>query len=153
VTKEEDAAKERTMGNKHIVPYALYCAKAFVSPMFADRTGFDQADLNLFFDALPHLFRDDASAARAEMCVRAVYDFEHIGTQGAQNAVQNRREQQLGCEHAHKLFAKIGFTRKANERTFPAGFDDYTVVDEWQGKENELLKKGVKLNRIVNPLA
>jgi CRISPR-associated protein Csd2 len=75
VTKEDDAAKERTMGNKHIVPYALYCAKAFVSPMFADRTRFDDSDLQLFFDALKHLFRDDPSAARAEMCVRAVYDF------------------------------------------------------------------------------
>jgi CRISPR-associated protein Csd2 len=32
VTKEEDKAKERTMGNKHIVPYALYAAKGYVSP-------------------------------------------------------------------------------------------------------------------------
>ncbi len=151
VTKEEDAAKERTMGNKHIVPYGLYCAKAYISPMFADRTGFDQVDLDLFFDALKHLFRDDASAARAEMCVRAVYDFEHVGTQGEKNAAQNRREQQLGCEHAHKLFAKVGFKRKPGERTFPAGFDDYEPLDEWRGKEDGLLKKGVKLNRLVDP--
>ena len=49
-------AKERTMGNKHIVPYALYCAKVFVSPMFSDHTGFDDVDLRLLFDALKHLF-------------------------------------------------------------------------------------------------
>src|SRR6185369_8847153 len=36
VTKEEDAKKERTMGNKHIVPYALYAAKGYVSPAFAE---------------------------------------------------------------------------------------------------------------------
>ena len=35
VTKPEDEKKERTMGNKHIVPYALYVAKAYVSPVFA----------------------------------------------------------------------------------------------------------------------
>ena len=152
VTKEEDAAKERTMGNKHIVPYGLYCAKVFVSPLFADRTGFDDADLKLFFDALVHLFRDDGSAARPEMCVRSVYDFEHVGTQSnGKNEAQNRREQQLGCEHAHKLFGKVGFKRKPGERTFPAGFDDYTPIDEWRGKEDDLLKKGVKLIRLVDP--
>ncbi len=152
VTKEEDAAKERTMGNKHIVPYALYCAKAFISPMFAERTGFDDTDLKLFFDALKHLFRDDSSAARAEMCVRAVYDFEHIGTQGDTNITQNRREQQLGCEHAHKLFEKVRFERRSNEQTFPAAFTDYELIDGWREKEDELLKKGVKLTRLVNPL-
>ena len=31
VTKEADAKKERTMGNKHIVPYALYVAKGGTS--------------------------------------------------------------------------------------------------------------------------
>ena len=40
VTKESDKDKERTMGNKHIVPYALYAAKGYVSPAFAERTGF-----------------------------------------------------------------------------------------------------------------
>ncbi len=154
VTKEEDAAKERTMGNKHIVSYALYRAKAFVSPMFADRTGFDDADLRVFFDALAHLFRDDSSAARAEMIVRAVYDFNHIGTQGESNAAQNRREQQLGCEHAHKLFEKVSFKWKsadsANRRSYPAGFGEYELIDGWRGQETELLKKGVELNRIVD---
>jgi CRISPR-associated protein Csd2 len=154
VTKEEDAAKERTMGNKHIVPYGLYCAKAYVSPIFAERTGFDDTDLKLFFDAIAHLFRDDASAARPEMCIRAVYDFEHVGTQGENNVAQNRREQQLGCEHAHRLFEKVGFlwTKEAeSRRSFPAGFEDYEPIDCWRGKEGALLNKGVKLIRIVDP--
>ena len=57
------------MGNKHIVPYALYVAKAFVSPVFAKRTGFTDEDLELFFEALQHMFDHDQSAARAEMTV------------------------------------------------------------------------------------
>jgi CRISPR-associated protein Csd2 len=154
VTNEKDAAKERTMGNKHIVPYALYCAKVFVSPMFAHRTGFDDADLQLFFDALKHLFRDDSTAARAEMSVRAVYDFEHVGTQGENNVAQNRREQQLGCEHAYKLFEKVTFKWKtgaaATGRTFPAEFSEYDPIDGWRGHEDDLLKKGVKLTRVVD---
>jgi CRISPR-associated protein Csd2 len=152
VTKEEDAAKERTMGNKHIVPYGLYRTKVFISPLFADKTGFDDADLKLFFDALKHLFRDDAAAGRAEMCVRAVYDFEHVGTQGEKNAAQNRREQQLGCEHAHRLFEKVVFTRHPDGRSFPSAFGDYELADGWRGREAELLKRGVRLNRLVDPL-
>jgi len=159
VTKEEDAAKERTMGNKHIVPYALYVAKAFISPIFAERTGFDETDLTLFFEALKHLFSNDQSAARAEMNVRAIYDFEHVGTQNGNSAHQNRREAMLGCAHAHKLFEKVTFKRKtdANGRTFPASFDDYTPIDDWRDKQSEDGRlnqfPGVKLNRILDPLA
>jgi len=158
VTKEEDASKERTMGNKHIVPYGLYMAKAFISPIFAARTGFDDADLKLFFDALGHLFSNDQSAARADMNVRAVYDFEHVGTQEGANASQNGREAMLGCAHAHKLFAGVSFKRKAAEKvghTFPTCFEDYEVRDDWKGKEdkNGHVLPGVNLNRIVDPLA
>jgi CRISPR-associated protein Csd2 len=155
VTKVEDTAKERTMGNKHIVPYGLYCAKAFVSPMFAERTGFDDADLQLFFDAIAHMFRDDPSAARAEMNVHLIYDFEHVGTQSENNAAQKRREQQLGCKHAHKLFEEVSFTwekgEATNGRTFPAEFGEYTLIDKWRNREADLLKQGVKLNRLVDP--
>ena len=155
VTKEVDAEKERTMGNKHIVPYGLYCAKAFVSPIFAEKTGFDDADLAVFFEALRHLFSNDQSAARAEMCVRAVYDFEHVGKDDKNP--QNRREQQLGCAHAHKLFEKVGFKRKAAAgtagTTFPAGFGDYEAFDLFRGKEDAKghVVPGVKLNRVVSP--
>lgn len=156
VTKEEDAAKERTMGNKHIVPYALYAAKAYISPIFAERTGFDDADLKLFFEALGHLFSNDQSAARAEMNVRAVYDFAHVGTQDGASAGQNRREAMLGCAHAHKLFAGITFQRKAaavNGHSFPTCFEDYALHDAWRGKEDARghIVPGVKLTRIVDP--
>lgn len=154
VTKEEDAKKERTMGHKHIVPYALYLAKAFVSPMFADRTGFDENDLKVFFEALTHLFTNDQSAARAEMTVRAVYDFEHVGTQGDANAAQNRREQQLGCAHAHKLFDSVPINRRKTDRetTFPTGFGDYEfATDGWSGDGMHPKFPGVILHRLVDP--
>ena len=80
VTKEEDKNRERTMGNKYIVPYALYVAKIYVSPAFAKKTGFTDEDLALFLKALEWMFSPDPSAARAEMAVRGIYDFEHVGT-------------------------------------------------------------------------
>ena len=154
VTEEKKAESERTMGHKHIVPYGLYVAKAFVSPLFADKTGFDGDDLKILFESLTHLFGNDQSAARAEMTVRAVYAFEHVGTQPPQNAGQNRREQQLGCAHAHKLFGTVGVRRTTHGPTFPTGFGDYTIaLDGWDAAGANPTFPGVKLNRLVDPLA
>jgi CRISPR-associated protein Csd2 len=146
VTKEEDAKKERTMGNKHIVPYALYVAKGYVSPAFAKNTGFTNADLGLLFEALLHMFENDRSAARGEMIVRGLYDFEHVGTQHENNAAQNRRESLLGCAHAHKLFEGITVSLSdealAAGKEFPESFMDYKVDNTWAKKD---LPLGVKL--------
>ncbi len=146
VTKEEDKAKERTMGNKHIVPYALYAAKGYVSPAFAERTQFTQADLDLLFEALLHMFEHDHSAARGEMVVRGLYDFEHVGTQHENNAEQNKREARLGCAHAHKLFEgiKVELTDEATLKGFPESFADYRVICEWDDKP---LPAGVRLHK------
>jgi CRISPR-associated protein Csd2 len=147
VTKEEDAKKERTMGNKHIVPYALYAAKGYVSPAFAERTGFTDADLELLFQALLNMFEHDRSAARGEMIVRGLYDFEHVGTQHPNNAAQNRSEARLGCAHAHKLLEGIkvdlSAEAKAAGKTFPESFADYVVKCDWTEAN---LPKGIKLN-------
>lgn len=143
VTKEEDRAKERTMGNKHIVPYGLYMAKGYVSPAFAERTGFTNADLNLLFEALLNMFEHDRSAARGEMVVRGLYDFEHVGTQGGSNAEQNKREARVGCAHAHKLFEGIKANLK-DGKEMPESFDDYEVSCTWDDQE---LPRGVKLHK------
>jgi CRISPR-associated protein Csd2 len=147
VTKEEDAKKERTMGNKHIVPYALYAAKGYVSPAFAERTGFTEADLELLFQALLNMFEHDRSAARGEMIVRGLFDFEHVGTQHPNNAEQNKKEARLGCYHAHKLIEGIKVDLKpevkAAGKTFPESFADYEVKCEWT---EENLPKGIRLH-------
>ena len=154
VTKVEDVTKERTMGNKHIVPYAVYVAKAFVSPVFAERTGFTDEDLELFFEALQHMFDHDQSAARAEMSVRGIYDFEHVGTQAESNAAQNVREAKLGCAHAWKLFDSVKIQLK-DGKEYPESFADYTVTDDWTGDgqvaSHSPVINGVRLNRRIDP--
>lgn len=133
-------------GRKHIVPYALYVAKGYVSPAFAERTGFTQADLDVLFEALTLMFRNDPSAARAEMVLRGLYDFEHVGTQHENNAEQNKREARLGCAHAHKLFEgiEVELTEEAKAKGFPESFADYQVTCGWT-KDN--LPKGVRLHK------
>jgi CRISPR-associated protein Csd2 len=139
---DRGSGENRTMGRKHIVPYALYAAKCYVSPAFAERTHFTQDDLDLLFEALNDMFTHDRSAARGEMVVRGIYDFEHVGSQHPNNAEQNKREARLGCYHAHKLFdgIKVGLS---DGKDFPESFSDYEVDCTWTG---ENLPKGVNLN-------
>ena len=146
------------MGNKYIVPYALYVAKAYVSPAFAEKTGFTDEDLEVFFKALEWMFSPDPSAARAEMAVRGIYDFEHVGTHAdATDDVQKRqnlKEAKLGCAHAHKLFEGVKIALKPGKER-PSSFCDYDVDNTWteeilpedklpKGKNN--LPKGVVLH-------
>jgi CRISPR-associated protein Csd2 len=93
-TKEDDTKDDnRTMGRKHIVPYALYRAHGFVSAKLAERTGFDEADLELLFQALEQMFDHDRSAARGEMATRKLIIFRHACA--------------LGNAPAHALFDRV----------------------------------------------
>jgi CRISPR-associated protein Csd2 len=144
---EDDIAKSIVaqtgiQGRKHFVPYALYAAKCYISPPFAEKTGFSENDLSLFFEALNEMFTHDRSASRGEMVVRGIYDFEHVGTQHSSNAAQNQREARLGCYHAHKLFERIQVALKP-DKAFPESFEDYKVDCRW---DDETLPLGVVLH-------
>ena len=65
VTKEEDAEKERTMGRKQYIPYGLYRVEGFVSASLAEKTGFSQEDLDLFFSALMNMFEHESKLGNA----------------------------------------------------------------------------------------
>jgi CRISPR-associated protein Csd2 len=138
-----DESKERTMGSKFVVPYGLYAAKIYVSPAFAERTGFTNHDLDVLFEALGNMFEHDRSASRGEMIVRGIYDFEHVGTQHENNAEANKREARLGCCHAHKLFEGID-VKLIEGKELPESFKDYEVNCSWT---DENLPKGVKLHK------
>ncbi|MGH9525738.1 MAG: type I CRISPR-associated protein Cas7, partial [Terriglobales bacterium] len=132
----------RTIGTKHIVPYALYGAKGYVSPAFAEKTGFTTEDYGLLVEALLHIFEQDRSAARGEMVVRGLYDFEHVGSQHPNNGEQNRSEARLGCFHAHKLFEGITVALKPG-RSAAQSYADYEVTCAWTGAN---LPPGVRLH-------
>ncbi len=112
VTNERDAEKERTMGRKHVVPYALYRAEGYVSAPLAKQTGFSTEDLQLLWEALENMFEHDRSAARGKMATRKLYVFEHSTA--------------LGNAHAHSLFDCIKVSR--NSGSGPArAFSDYVA--------------------------
>jgi len=114
VTNEKDQEKERTMGRKHILPYGLFRVHGFISAKLAERTGFSEEDLDLFWRALENLFEHDRSAARGEMAARKLLVFKH--------------ESALGNAPAHKLFELVDVKRKNTGASEPARqFTDYEI--------------------------
>lgn len=125
VTTVAEAAKQsgdnRTMGEKHIVPYALYRAEGFLSPHFANATGFSEDDLQLLWQALINMFDHDRSASRGRMTARRLIAFRH--------------DSALGNAPAHKLLELVkagpaaGRSPDAPARTF----EDYAVTFDEAG--------------------
>lgn len=113
VTKEEDAEKERTMGRKQYIPYGLYRVEGFVSASLAEKTGFSQEDLDLFFSALTNMFENDRSAARGLMSSRKLLVFKH--------------ESKLGNAPAHRLFEAVKVNRLIPDAQEARSFSDYTI--------------------------
>lgn len=115
VATEAEAEKQqgdnRTMGRKFTVPYGLYRAHGFVSPHLAAQTGFNQDDLNLFWDALLQMFDHDRSAARGLMSTRRLVVFKH--------------ETALGQRPANQLFERVTWKRTTSGPS--RDFSDYEI--------------------------
>ncbi|MFZ0929013.1 MAG: type I-C CRISPR-associated protein Cas7/Csd2 [Syntrophobacteraceae bacterium] len=121
VTNEADKEKERTMGRKYTVPYALYRAQGFVNPFLAEQpngTGFNEKDLELLWEALVNAFQFDQSAARP------------AGSMAARELIIFRHERALGNVPSHALFERVGIKRSDDSK--PArDYSDYTLeLDE-----------------------
>ena len=134
VATQEEAEKQegdnRTMGRKNTISYGVYVAHGFVSPHLAAQTGFDQDDLNLFWDALKMMFEHDHSAARGMMSTCKLFVFKH--------------DSALGNAPSKQLFSMVKIARKAPESDVPPrSFEDYTVTVE--GK----MPQGVTLEELM----
>ena len=121
----DDPDTLRTMGRKAFIPYGLYRCQGFISPHFAEKTGFDADDLALFWEALENMFDHDRSAARGLMTARKLITFQH--------------ETRLGNAHAHKLLESVTVKRRDENNKPPRQFADYEVVIP----EQSAMPKGV----------
>ena len=124
--KDKTEGKNTTMGNKFIVPYALYRCEGFISANLAQKTtGFTEDDLKTLWDAIMNMFELDRSATRGKMSLRKLIVFKHAS--------------QYGNAPAYKLFEKIKVQRKDSEKIV-RGYDDYKIVIE-----KETLPENVEL--------
>lgn len=134
ITTEKEAEKQdggnRTMGRKATIPYAMYVCHGFITPNFADATGFSNEDLDLFWEALINMFECDHSAARGLMSARKLFVFRH----------PNR----LGNASAASLFDRVKITRK-NPQSPARAFSDYEISVDTEG----LADKNIELLELI----
>lgn len=117
VATEAEAEKQqgdnRTMGRKFTVPYALYRCHGFISAPLAVQTGFNDADLNLLWEALINMFENDRSAARGQMATRRLIVFQH--------------DSAMGNAPSHRLFDLVKVAPK-KEAEVIRDFSQYTIT-------------------------
>jgi len=128
-TEEKDIESQiGIQGRKFTVPYGLYRCHGFISAHLADQTGFDDTDLELFWQSLMNMFDHDRSAAKGEMSARGLYVFKH--------------DTKLGNAPAHSLLERVVID-KSNDA--PARrYNDYVIKIKDQN-----LPKGVELFRKI----
>lgn len=126
VTTEKEAEAQsgdnRTMGRKHIIPYGLYRAHGFISAKLAERTGFSEEDLKLFWQALINMFEHDRSAARGEMAARKLIVFKHdcaMGNAPAHVLFETVKVQAVQGEGAARSYAD--YQVSIDQAAIPAG--------------------------------
>ena len=119
VTDAKEAnTPNQTMGRKNLIPYGLYRCHGFISAHLARDTGFNDADLELLWQALTQMFDHDRSASRGTMAPQKLIVFKHEST--------------LGNAPAHKLFERVTVRRKASVEV-ARDFSDYDVNVEHNG--------------------
>lgn len=114
--KQEDKNREHasTFGRKHTVPYALYRMHGFISAVDAGKTGFNEEDLTLLWEALLNAFEHDRAAARGEMNPRKLIVFKH--------------ESHLGNARSGKLFERVAVAHGRDAAMPPRDFSDYSIT-------------------------
>jgi CRISPR-associated protein Csd2 len=126
IEKDTSEDKLRTMGRKQLIPFGLYEVRGFVSANLAGETGFDDADLDVLFEAILNMYEHDRSASKGEMAVVSpLIIFQHVGTDS--DAAQRVRQAKLGCAPAHKLFDLVRVTKKADV-AYPRSYRDYDAA-------------------------
>lgn len=110
------------MGRKNIISYGLYRCHGFTSASLAQRTGFSEDDLTLFWEALKGMFDHDRSAARGTMSAQKLIVFKHVGTD--RDPKQREAQAMLGCAPAHKLFELV---KASTKKPAPRSISDYEV--------------------------
>lgn len=127
--KEADAPNQ-TMGRKNLIPYGLYRCHGFLSAHLARETGFNDADLELFWQALTQMFDHDRSASRGTMAAQKLIVFKHATA--------------LGNAPAHKLFDRVKVEMRPEIRSdgkTARAFADYKLSIDRDG-----LPQGVEIS-------
>lgn len=121
--------KNNTMCSKFIVPYGLYVCPFHISAAQAQKTGFSEQDLAIFWESVKNMFEFNRSAMKGEINVRMVIDFEH--------------DSMYGNAPAWQLFEALSIKR-INPDEPARKFQDYDIQ-----LDMSKIPAGVTVNHIV----
>jgi CRISPR-associated protein Csd2 len=128
---DDEHATTGTMGRKALLPYGLYMGYGFYSPMLARGTGFNDADLALFWEAMQGMFENDHSASRGSMVMHEVGIYSH--------------DKPMGNAPSHKLFQRVSVSLEKAET--PRRYGDYAVLFPPEGEMSDF--PGVSFKRLI----
>ena len=89
-----------TMGMKHIVDHAVYVAYGSINPIIAEKTGFQEEDVETIKKAILYMFMSDASSARpsGSIEVRKLIWWKHNNKIGVQSSASVHRSLHIDAE-------------------------------------------------------
>lgn len=121
VSGEGDGSKRSsdTMGMKHRVDKGVYVFYGSMNPQLAERTGFSDADAEIFKGILPILFENDASSARPEgsMAVKEIFWWKHNSRSGQYSSAKVHNSLKVHPDGSWKIDAEATPGLKAEEIT------------------------------------
>ena len=88
------------MGMKHIVDHAVYVAYGSINPIIAEKTGFQEEDVETMKKAILYMFMSDASSARpsGSIEVRKLIWWKHNNKIGVQSSASVHRSLHIDAE-------------------------------------------------------
>ena len=126
IDENKSPDEKRTMGRKQTIPYGLYVVRGSIAANLAEKTGFNEDDLNVLFEAIMNMYANDISSTKIGMSViQPLIVFKHIGINQS-NSKQLVRETKLGCAPAYKLFELVKISKKENVE-YPRNYTDYDI--------------------------
>ncbi|MDU2114922.1 MAG: type I-C CRISPR-associated protein Cas7/Csd2 [Peptoniphilus lacydonensis] len=134
---EPSAGKTRsadTMGTKHFVDYGIYVVNGSVNSYFAERTGFNENDIETLKECIKTLFINDISSARPDgsMEVKDIFWFNHSS--------------KVGDVSSGKIKELLRYDLP-NAETLKPKYENYNIrLDEEKLKEYE--ENGIRLEYI-----
>ena len=134
---EPGAGKTRsadTMGTKHFVDHGVYVVNGSINSYFAEKTGFDEKDVETIKECIKTLFINDTSSARPDgsMEVKDIFWFNHSSKVGDVSSGKIKDLLQYDIPNVETLKVK---------------YEDYKVrLDQEKLKEYE--GKGLKVEHI-----
>lgn len=134
---EPSAGKTRsadTMGTKHFVDYGIYVVNGSVNSYFAEKTGFNENDIETLKECIKTLFINDISSARPDgsMEVKDIFWFNHSS--------------KVGDVSSGKIKELLRYDLP-NAETLKPKYENYNIrLDEEKLKEYE--ENGIRLEYI-----